>query len=65
MITYSNTNSLPAFTHAVTIETTGIVTVNNTETVVFEAGSEIILNPGFEVEQGTIFEANIINCIPE
>ena len=43
----------------------GTVTVNNTKTVVFEAGSEIILNPGFEVEQGAIFEANIIDCIPE
>lgn len=43
------------------IETSGNVIVNNADSVVFEAGQEIILNPGFEVKQGGNFETNI-NC---
>jgi len=62
-ITYSNTNNLPPLTNASHIQTAGTVIVKNTDNIIFEAGNEVILNPGFEVQSGGKFEINMINCV--
>lgn len=52
-----------SFTHAVdTIQTSGSVIVKSTDNVTFEAGQEIILNPGFEVQTGGQLQINIQEC---
>lgn len=43
------------------IETKGAVTIKDSADVIFEAGQEIILNPGFEIQPGGKFETSI-NC---
>ena len=62
-IVYSNTNSLPSLTNASnSITTSGTVTVKSTDNVTFEAANEIILNEGFETQQGGVFEINMNGC---
>jgi M6 family metalloprotease-like protein len=62
-VTLSNTNNLPAVTNAFTIQTQGAVIVKNTDNVVFEAGNEVILDPGFEIQLGGTLEIHIIDCV--
>jgi hypothetical protein len=62
-ITYSNTSSLPSLSRAGnSIITTENVVVKNTDEIVFESGNYVILNHGFEVKKGGIFEINIKQC---
>ncbi len=62
-ITLSNTNQLPEVSNAVnTIQTSGSVIVKSTDNVTFEAGSEIIINAGFEVQNGGQLQLNIQEC---
>lgn len=58
----TETTALSPITSAMNkIETSGTVIVKDSTNVIFEAGQEIILNPGFEVNKGGNFETNI-NC---
>lgn len=62
-LSYSNTNSLPGLSNAKNkITTSGSVTVKATDNVTFEAGNEVLLNPGFELQQGGLFEINMNGC---
>ncbi len=62
-ITLSNTNMLPEVSNAVnTVQTAGTVIVKSTDKITFEAGQEIILNNGFEVQQGGQLDVNIVTC---
>lgn len=62
-ILYSNSTQLPPFSNAINqIQTSGLVTVKNTDNVIFEAGNEILLNSGFEVQLGGQFEINMNSC---
>jgi M6 family metalloprotease-like protein len=62
-ILYSNTSNLPALTNASnSIQTSGTVIVKSTDNITFEAGESVFLNPGFEVQQGGIFEINMNGC---
>jgi M6 family metalloprotease-like protein len=62
-ITLSNTNMLPEVSNAVnTLNTSGSVIVKATDRITFEAGHEIILNTGFEVQQGGQLDVNIVTC---
>lgn len=62
-VTYSNTNSIPAFTNASNnITTSGTVTILGTNNATFEAVNEVTLNAGFEIQQGGIFEINMNGC---
>ena len=62
-IVYSNTSNLPTLTNAFNkIQTSGTVIVKNTDNVTFEAGNVILLNSGFEVKVGGVFEMNINSC---
>ncbi|HEY3371686.1 MAG TPA: hypothetical protein VGK10_12595 [Prolixibacteraceae bacterium] len=59
----SATSPLPAIANAKKkIETSGPVLIKNTDHVILEAGQQIILNPGFEVQPGGQFETNINSC---
>lgn len=62
-ITFSNTNMLPEVSNAVnTLNTSGSVIIKSTDRITFEAGQEIILNTGFEVQQGGQLDVNIVTC---
>jgi hypothetical protein len=62
-LTLSNTSQLPEVSNAVnTLNTSGSVIVKSTDNVTFEAGQEIQLNAGFEVQQGGQINVNIIQC---
>ena len=62
-LTLSNTSQLPEVSNAVnTLNTSGSVIVKSTDNVTFEAGQEIQLNAGFEVQQGGQINENIIQC---
>lgn len=62
-ITLSNTNMLPKVSNAVnTLNTSGSVIVKSTDSITLEAGQEIILNNGFEVQQGGQLDVNIVTC---
>jgi hypothetical protein len=63
-IIYSNPNYLPHITNASnSIQTQGIVIVNKPKNVfIFEAGNEVILNSGFEVQKGCEFQINMNEC---
>ncbi|MFB5622764.1 MAG: M6 family metalloprotease domain-containing protein [Nitrosarchaeum sp.] len=59
----SNTDDLPEVTNAVnSILTNGKVTVKSTDNIIFEAGLEIILNSGFEVQNGGELKLEIVFC---
>ena len=45
-----------------TVVTQNTVVVKNTDNVIFEAASEVTLNPGFEVKSGGAFEINMNGC---
>jgi hypothetical protein len=54
---------LPEVSNAVnTLNTSGSVIVKSTDSITFEAGQEIILNNGFEVQQGGQLDVNIVTC---
>ena len=60
---FSNTNNLPSYTKVSnSITTSGNVVVKSTDKIIFEAGSQIKLNPGFKVEKGGEFKAIIEQC---
>jgi bacillolysin len=40
----------------------GITTISSGRTVIFRAGNNIILDPGFQAQPGSTFKANVINC---
>jgi M6 family metalloprotease-like protein len=62
-ITLSNTNQLPEVSNAVnTVQTSGSVIVKSTDNITIEAGQEIQLNSGFEVQQGGQLNVNTIQC---
>ena len=62
-IVKSNTSNLPELTNASnSIVTQNTVIVKNTDNVIFEAASEVTLNPGFEVKLGGTFEINMNGC---
>jgi len=62
-ITLSNTNMLPEVSNAVnTVQTAGSVIVKSTDKITLEAGQEIMLNNGFEVQQGGQLDVNIVTC---
>ena len=48
--------------NAPTVVTQNTVVVKNTDNVIFEAASEVTLNPGFEVKSGGVFEINMNGC---
>lgn len=59
-IVYSNTNKLPPITNACnSIKTSGEVIINQNENIIFEAGEEIILNPGFKMANNSSLEMRI------
>jgi hypothetical protein len=65
--TYSNTSNLPDTTTTCgSIHTSGTVIVKNTDNIIFESGNGVILNAGFEIQSGGIFEIHInkdiMNC---
>ena len=61
--TYTNNYNLPTLTKVSnTIQTLGAVVVKNTDNVTFEAGNEIILGPGFEIQAGGTFEIDMNGC---
>lgn len=63
IVTHSNTSQLPSFSNAITrIETSGTVVVKSTDNVTLEAGQEIILNPGFEIQLGGQLTTNMNSC---
>lgn len=54
---------LPKVSNAVnTLNTSGSVIVKSTDSITLEAGQEIILNNGFEVQQGGQLDVNIVTC---
>lgn len=54
---------LPEVSNAVnTLNTSGSVIIKSTDRITFEAGQEIILNTGFEVQQGGQLDVNIVTC---
>lgn len=69
---YENTSDLTALTHtsdyiragfdAGIIGTSGNVTVLTGQNVTFKAGNQIILEPGFSVQSGAVFNASIEDC---
>lgn len=62
-VIYANTNNLPQITNASnSITTSGIVTVKNTDSVVFEARNLVILDKNFTVDLGGTFEVNMDGC---
>jgi hypothetical protein len=64
-ITYQYTNNLPAMTiRSDYIKTLNTVTVQSGQNVTFNAGNYIELTPGFEAEDGSIFNAKIQGCAP-
>ncbi len=44
------------------MQTSGSVIIKSTDNVTFEAGQEINLNAGFEVQQGGQLNVRIIQC---
>ncbi|HOH55532.1 MAG TPA: hypothetical protein PK903_05410 [Paludibacteraceae bacterium] len=44
------------------MQTSGSVIIKSTDNVTFEAGQEIILNNGFEIQQGGQLDINIVTC---
>lgn len=62
-LTLSNTSQLPEVSNAVnTLNTSGSVIVKSTDNVTFEAGQEIQLNAGFEVQAGGTLDVKIVSC---
>uniref|UniRef100_UPI00404ADC2D T9SS type A sorting domain-containing protein n=1 Tax=Fulvivirga sp. TaxID=1931237 RepID=UPI00404ADC2D len=68
---YQNNNQLPIITKTgdfiiagnnVTGGQTGDVIVEINQNVVFEAANEIVLKPGFQAVQGSVFRASIYDC---
>jgi len=60
---YENTNSLPETTRTKNAISAGnSVTVQNGQTVKFKAGNSVELQPGFKVNNGSSFLAQIENC---
>lgn len=56
-IVYSNTSSLPSHTIAKgRIKTSGSVVVKANDNITFEATDDIILNAGFEIQKGGVFQ---------
>ena len=56
-IVYSNTSSLPSHTLAKgRIKTSGSVVVKTNDNITFEATDDIILNAGFEIQKGGVFQ---------
>lgn len=63
VVSFTNTNNLPPYTKvSQSITTHGNVVVKSTDRIIFEAGSQIILNRGFKVEPGGAFKAVIEQC---
>jgi hypothetical protein len=61
----TETMPLPPIINAMNrIETSGPVVIKDSDNITFEAGQEIILNPGFEIQAGGQFETNM-NCCGE
>ena len=61
-VVYSNTSNLPTFTNASSIQTSGTVTVKNTDNITFQIGDEVIFNDGFEIQSGGTFEVMLNGC---
>lgn len=59
-VTYNQNSTIPSVTNAETITTTGNVVINNNTT--FKATEGILLNAGFEVSNGTSFQADVNLC---
>lgn len=59
-VTYNQNSTIPSVTNAETITTTGNVVINNNTT--FKATEGIRLNAGFEVSNGTSFQADVNPC---
>jgi len=71
-VLYQNTQSLPALTTAadyieagynITSGTPGNVVVTSGQNVEFRAGKKVILQPGFSVQPGGYFTADIQQCV--
>ena len=62
-IIYSNTSNLPQVTNASnSITTSGVVTVKNTDNILFEAKNMVTLDKNFSVDLGGSFEINMDGC---
>ncbi|MBP5582730.1 MAG: M6 family metalloprotease domain-containing protein [Bacteroidales bacterium] len=62
-IIYSNTNNLPQVTNASnSIATVGVVTIKNTDNILFEAKDTVTLDKNFSVDLGGSFEINMDGC---
>ena len=59
-VTYNQNSTIPSYTNARSITTSGAVEISSSTT--FEASESIILNNGFKVANGTSFNAIIIPC---
>ena len=59
-VTYDQNSTIPIYTNAETITTSGNMEINNATT--FEASEYILLNSGFKVSAGTAFKADVIPC---
>ncbi|MBT8231877.1 MAG: hypothetical protein HKO66_05430 [Saprospiraceae bacterium] len=56
-------NTITQNTNRAEFNVTSEALVNNGQSILFTAGTDINLDPSFEVVQGTIFEASIIPCM--
>ena len=62
-IIYSHTNNLPQVTNASnSITTSGVVTIKNTDNILFEAKNRVTLGKNFSVALGGSFEINMDGC---
>jgi len=57
-------NNITQNTYRAEINTTSNALLNNGQSILFTAGTDIDLMPNFEVASGTIFEAMINPCLP-
>ena len=63
VVIYTNGSYLPPLTNAAqSIRTIGSIIVGNTDNVIFEAGNDVQLTPGFEVQLGGTFEIIMNEC---
>ncbi len=60
--TPKGTNPVKATTSIESSKKIGIADITPGATVTFEAGGSIILQPGFVVEKGSVFKAEIKGC---